>query len=86
MSWEHPTHPGRWWLPFGITSGVLPSWIQEQIFLPIALLQGVNLFWSYLIWRVLFRMIKGTGLVDVREEGEEGAIQAKPIAEKKKSR
>ena len=44
---------------------------RDQVFLPILLLQLVNLFWSFLIWRVLFRMIFGPGLVDSREEGEE---------------
>lgn len=26
-----------------------------QIFTPLVLLQGVNLFWYFLIWRILFR-------------------------------
>lgn len=44
---------------------------RQQVFLPIFLLQLVNLFWSFLIWRILYRMITGTGLVDTREEGED---------------
>lgn len=46
-----------------------------QVFLPIFLLQLVNVFWSFLIWRILFRMITGTGLADTREEGEEGVVE-----------
>ena len=53
---------------------------RDQIFLPILLLQLVNLFWSFLIWRVLFRMIFGPGLVDSREEGEDGEIDSSSSA------
>ena len=30
-------------------------WMQYQVLAPIVLLQLVNLFWYFLIWRVLFR-------------------------------
>ena len=33
----------------------LAPWIKLQIFIPIFLLQCLNLFWYYLILRILFR-------------------------------
>lgn len=50
----------------------LPAWMQWQIFLPILALQLLMFFWSYLILRVLWRMLSGKGASDVREEGEDG--------------
>lgn len=41
-----------------------------HIFLPIFLLQLLVAFWSYLILRVLYRMLTGSAASDVREEGE----------------
>lgn len=40
------------------------------VFLPIFLLQLVIAFWSYLILRIVFRMLMGKPASDVREEGE----------------
>lgn len=48
----------------------LAGWMKWQIFGPIMLLQILNLFWYFLIWRVLYRMVVGSPLADVREEGE----------------
>ncbi|SCZ96477.1 BZ3500_MvSof-1268-A1-R1_Chr8-2g10219 [Microbotryum saponariae] len=48
----------------------LPLWGRWQILWPLALLQLLMIFWSYLILRVLFRMLKGKPASDVREEGE----------------
>ncbi|GAA5865293.1 hypothetical protein JCM8547_005047 [Rhodosporidiobolus lusitaniae] len=67
-SWSVP-HKG-WWLFYGF-GGAIPHWMKYQIFAPILALQLVNAFWSYLIWRILFRMIRGQNATDVREEGED---------------
>lgn len=69
------TSPEAWWLtaPDGLRAGVLPrSWAWQQAFVPLLLLQLVQLFWTALIWRVLYRMVNGFPAKDVREEGEEG--------------
>jgi len=89
-SWAAPAHdPNTWWLfsPTGFVGGRLVHWMQWQILAPIVLLQLVNAFWSYLIWRILFRMIRGTPATDVREEEEdrvEEAALAKQEAKKQK--
>lgn len=44
--------------------------IRYQIFIPIFLLQLVNGFWSFLLWRILFRLIVGIELRDDREDGD----------------
>lgn len=44
-----------------------------QIFAPILALQLVNAFWSYLIWRILVRIVRGIKASDVREEEEDRA-------------
>ncbi|KAG0142312.1 hypothetical protein CROQUDRAFT_662675 [Cronartium quercuum f. sp. fusiforme G11] len=48
----------------------LVGWMKWQIFGPIMMLQFLNLFWYFLIWRIVFRMIWVGNVVDVREEGE----------------
>ncbi|KAI7945288.1 hypothetical protein MJO29_011676 [Puccinia striiformis f. sp. tritici] len=48
----------------------LTGWMKWQIFAPIMILQILNLFWYFLIWRIVYRMIVGNPLADVREEGE----------------
>ncbi len=35
----------------------MAGWMQWQIFIPILLLQILNLFWYLLIWRVLYRYV-----------------------------
>ncbi|KAG8742840.1 hypothetical protein FRC12_015247 [Ceratobasidium sp. 428] len=46
----------------------LPSWMRYQIFLPIFLLQLVNLFWYFLIWRILVRAIFAPDLDKVDDD------------------
>lgn len=55
-----------WWLV---------PWMRYQVFTPLFLLLLLNLFWYYLMWRIMIRSIRGITLSDVREEGEyeEGA-------------
>lgn len=48
----------------------LPLWMKYQVFTPIFLLQLVIAFWSYLILRILFKMLRGVDARDSREEGE----------------
>ncbi|GAA5882414.1 hypothetical protein JCM1840_000409 [Sporobolomyces johnsonii] len=79
-------HKG-WWLFYGFGTGSIPRWMKYQIFAPILALQLVNTFWSYLIWRILFRMITGQKAQDVREEGEgegEPEVDGDDVDEKKK--
>ncbi|ORY54752.1 TLC domain-domain-containing protein [Leucosporidium creatinivorum] len=72
-TWSAPeSNPARWWLFYGFGTGELPHWMKYQIFAPILALQLVNTFWSYLIWRILWRMIRGIPAADTREEGEDG--------------
>lgn len=42
-----------------------------QIFAPILALQLVNAFWTYLILRILVRILSGKNARDVREEDED---------------
>ncbi|GAA5933930.1 uncharacterized protein JCM15063_000509 [Sporobolomyces koalae] len=72
-----------WWVLEGLAKGTgqIPPWIKYQIFAPILALQLVNSFWSYLIWRILFRMLRGNAAKDVREEGED---EEDEVEEKKK--
>lgn len=50
-----------WWLV---------SWMKYQVFTPLFLLLLLNLFWYYLMWRIMIRSIRGKELADDREEGE----------------
>jgi len=43
-------------------------WMQYQVLAPIILLQLVNIFWYFLIWRVLFRALFQSELEDERSE------------------
>ena len=47
------------------------SSIRIHVFTPIFLLQLVITFWSYLILRIVARMLMGSAASDVREEAEE---------------
>ncbi|WVQ74831.1 hypothetical protein IAR50_004438 [Cryptococcus sp. DSM 104548] len=58
------------------------GWMKWQIFVPIFLLQLINLFWYFLIWRILFRTIFGEQLKDERSDDEdEGEDEVKDKAE-----
>ncbi len=35
----------------------MAGWMKWQIFIPILLLQFINLFWYVLIWRILWRYV-----------------------------
>jgi len=59
-------------------------WMQYQIFAPILLLQFLNLFWYFLIWRILFRAIFSSELADERSEDEDSADEDEAEAKEKK--
>jgi len=48
-------------------------WMKHQMFFALAALQVINIFWYYLIWRILLRAIFSSNLDDDRsdDEGEE---------------
>lgn len=49
-----------WWLV---------PWMKYHIFAPLFILLILNLFWYYLMWRILFRVMRGV-VKDEREDGE----------------
>ncbi|KAI9467019.1 longevity assurance proteins LAG1/LAC1 [Lactarius psammicola] len=68
---------------FSPTKGVwMARWMQWQIFTPILLLHCLNLFWYFLIWRILWRTVTGTSLKDERSDDEDSDDEHS--AEKKK--
>ncbi|KAG8791698.1 hypothetical protein FRC16_000321 [Serendipita sp. 398] len=60
----------------------MPKWVKYQIFIPILLLQFINLFWYFLIWRILLRAIFSSNLDDERSDDEDE--DAEPRAKKSK--
>jgi len=72
---------------FSPSKGVwMAGWMQWQIFTPIMLLQYLNLFWYYFMWRILWRTAMGTALKDERsdDEGEDDEDEDESSALKKK--
>jgi len=63
-----PVWARRWSPPDEV---YLADWMKWQIFAPMMLLQLLNLFWYYLIWRILVRMALTGKVIDVREDGDE---------------
>lgn len=53
----------------------MAPWVKYQIFIPIALLQLINLFWYFLIWRILLRAIFSANLDDERSDNEDDGPQ-----------
>ncbi|WVQ99875.1 hypothetical protein IAU59_007018 [Kwoniella sp. CBS 9459] len=49
----------------------LDWWMKWQIFVPIFLLQLINLFWYFLIWRILLKAVFSQGLSDERSDDED---------------
>jgi len=59
----------RRWAP---EEGVwMAPWMQWQIFAPLALLQAVNLFWYFLIWRIVYRAVFKSKIADERSDDED---------------
>lgn len=84
-TWEIASsgNPNTWWVFSDLTSGRVPAWIQLQIFLPIFVLQLVNGFWYYLLWRILYRLVVGVKIADIREEGESDEEEDEVVEKKK---
>ncbi|KAM5540479.1 hypothetical protein V8D89_005937 [Ganoderma adspersum] len=53
-------------------------WMRYQIFMPLVLLQALNLFWYFLIWRVAFRALSNRGITDVRSDDEDDGEDGGP--------
>jgi len=49
----------------------LAPWMKWQVFAPLVLLQLVNLFWYFLIWRILIRAVTQSDLADERSDDED---------------
>ena len=47
-------------------------WMQCHVFAPLFLLLLLNLFWYVIMWRILFRAMRGV-CGDMREDGEDEA-------------
>ncbi|KAJ7094674.1 longevity assurance proteins LAG1 LAC1, partial [Mycena belliarum] len=48
----------------------LADWMQYQVFIPIVLLQALNLFWYFLVLRIAYRAITASKIDDDRSDGE----------------
>ncbi|TBU32801.1 TLC domain-containing protein [Dichomitus squalens] len=46
-------------------------WMKYQVFLPLLLLQFLNLFWYFLVWRIAIRAIRDIEISDVRSDDED---------------
>ncbi|KAJ7644087.1 longevity-assurance protein 1 [Roridomyces roridus] len=62
-----PDHARRWVWSEGV---YMVGWMKYQIFAPLLLLQCLNLFWYFLIWRVAVRAIMTVDLNDDRSDDE----------------
>ncbi|PVF94233.1 longevity assurance proteins LAG1/LAC1, partial [Serendipita vermifera] len=60
----------------------LAPWMKYQIFVPLMFLQLLNLFWYFLIWRIMLRAIFSSKLNDERSDDEDESAEPK---NKKKS-
>ncbi|THH08649.1 hypothetical protein EW145_g2568 [Phellinidium pouzarii] len=49
----------------------MAGWMKYQIFTPVLLLQFLNLFWYFLILRILYRTLTGSQITDVRSDDED---------------
>ncbi|TCD69653.1 hypothetical protein EIP91_006670 [Steccherinum ochraceum] len=55
-------------------------WMKYQIFAPILLLQCLNLYWYFLIWRIAYRAITEEVVTDVRSDDEDDDEDDEPDA------
>jgi len=78
-----PEHAQQWVPEEG---SYLAGWMKYQVFIPIALLQALNLFWYYLICRIVVRAIITSKTEDDRsdDEGDDEEEDEKKPAEKRK--
>ncbi|KAJ7498822.1 longevity assurance proteins LAG1/LAC1 [Mycena latifolia] len=76
-----PEH-ARQWTP--AEGSYLVGWMKYQVFIPIALLQALNLFWYYLILRIIVRAIITSKTEDDRSDDEGDDEEDEKPAEKAK--
>ncbi|KIK68047.1 hypothetical protein GYMLUDRAFT_36867 [Collybiopsis luxurians FD-317 M1] len=57
-------------------------WMKYQVFAPILLLQFLNLFWYYLIMRILLRALVSPDIDDVRSDDEDDGEDEMPQSKK----
>jgi len=53
-------------------------WMKHQMFFALLGLQFLNIFWYYLIWRILLRAIFSSNLDDERSDDEEDHAEPAP--------
>ncbi|KAJ7665528.1 TLC domain-containing protein [Mycena rosella] len=77
-----PEHAQQW-IP--AEGSYLAPWMKYQVFVPIALLQALNLFWYYLILRIVVRAIVTSKTEDDRsdDEGDDEDEANKPTEKKR---
>ncbi|KAJ7764969.1 longevity assurance proteins LAG1 LAC1 [Mycena maculata] len=75
-----PENAQRWEASEGT---YLAGWMKYQVFIPIALLQMLNLFWYFLICRIIVRAIITVDVQDERSD-DEGDDEEEEPAEKEK--
>ncbi|KAH7914205.1 TLC domain-containing protein [Hygrophoropsis aurantiaca] len=63
-----PETAKRWSVKDGVW---LTWWMKYQMFAPILLLQLLNLFWYFLMWRILIRSIVKASMTDERSDDED---------------
>ncbi|KAF8591529.1 longevity assurance proteins LAG1/LAC1 [Ramaria rubella] len=62
-----------------------PYWMKYNVFVPLLALQFVNLFWYFLIWRILLRAVFVSKLDDERSD-DEGETEAENTSSVKKGK
>ncbi|KAF8970934.1 TLC domain-containing protein [Flammula alnicola] len=71
--YEQPNVP-EWSKHWSWSEGVyMPEWMQYQIFIPLFLLQCLHLFWYYLMFKLVFRVIM-THNVDDHQSDDKGDV------------
>jgi len=69
--YEQP-HVPEWTKHWNWSEGVyMVSWLQSQIFLALFLLQLLNVFWYYLMIKILIRAVRKTNIDDDRSDNED---------------
>ncbi|KAJ7457266.1 longevity assurance proteins LAG1/LAC1 [Mycena galericulata] len=58
-------------------------WLKYQVFLALGLLQALNLFWYFLIWRVIVRAVMTAAVDDERSDDEGDDADAEVEVEKR---
>lgn len=71
-----PEHAQRWEAAEGT---YLAWWMKYQVFIPIALLQALNLFWYFLIWRIIVRAVITVNIDDERSDDEGDDEEDQPV-------